>query len=238
MSREESPKEDLQDLNELEAALRALVPRAQRLDRDLLMFMAGQASVEISAGGCHGDARVAIRQRQHAHASVGMAPKRLPGACFSSIPGWAWPAALAAMTGVAASLLVALAIRPAPRVVERIVERTVTVPAAPQEPAAAVAERPGRVGRAQRAPPAMQETAAALPHWLTWEPFPRPGVGAEGEPSYPELRRQVLLHGLESWKPLASESPVAGRGETWPAAYREQLNRWLEEQRRTSGARS
>ena len=39
-----------------------------------------------SVVGCHGDACVAMRQRHHAHASVGMAPKRVPGSCFSSAP--------------------------------------------------------------------------------------------------------------------------------------------------------
>src|SRR5271157_3559894 len=98
MSREENPQErDLHDLSELEAALAALVPRADRLNRDRLMFLAGQASVEAKISQSQ-----AIGQRS---------------------AGWAWPAAFVTMTGIAASLLVVLAIRPAPQVTERVVER-------------------------------------------------------------------------------------------------------------------
>ena len=185
MSREENAQEDVHDLSELEAALAALVPRAERLNRDRLMFLAGQASVESKNGQPGSPASATARPRRRA--------------------GWAWPAAFATMTGVAASLLVALAIRPAPQVTERIVERIVTAPAAPQEPAAAVAQ--GRVEPESAVDsPAM---LAALPDWLAWEPFPQPAVSTKHEPSYPELRKQVLLHGLESWKPQASESAAS-----------------------------
>ena len=97
----------------------ALVPRAERLNRDRIMFLAGQASV-ASKGQPAGSPETTGPQRR---------------------AGWAWPAAFATMTGIAASLLLALAIRPAPQVIERFVERIVTAPASPQEPAAAIAER-------------------------------------------------------------------------------------------------
>jgi len=93
MSQEENQPEDLKAL---EAALAALVPRGDRLDRDRLMFLAGQAA---------GSQPRAARHR------------------------WAWPAAFSAMTAAAASLLVIVAARPGPQIVERIVE--VPVPAAP-----------------------------------------------------------------------------------------------------------
>ena len=112
MSGEESLREDVQDRNELEAALGALVPRAERLNRDRIMFLAGQASVASNRWPAATPGTTGPRRRA----------------------GWAWPAAFVTMTGVAASLLVALTIRPAPQVTERIVERIVTAPAAPRNP--------------------------------------------------------------------------------------------------------
>ncbi len=205
MSGEESLREDVQDRNELEAALGALVPRTERLNRDRIMFLAGQASVQ----------------------SKNSQPAIPPGTTGPQHrAGWAWPAAFTTMTGVAASLLMALVIRPAPQVTERIVERIVTAPAAPQEPAAAIAKR---FVEPEAAAPSPAEVATS-PDRLVWEPFPQPAVSAEQELSYPELRRQVLRHGLESWKPRAAESAVSGRADEGPVSYREQLDRWLEQQ--------
>ena len=87
MSREENPKEDVHELSELEGTLAALVPRAERLNRDRLMFLAGQASVESK--------------------SVNRRPSRIAGPKRPT--GCAWPAAFATMTAIAASLLAALA---------------------------------------------------------------------------------------------------------------------------------
>jgi len=130
------------------------------------------------------------------------------------------------MTGIAALLLVALAIRPAPQVVERIVERIVTVPAAPQESAAADAH--GRLEPESEMPsPAV---VAALPDWLAWALFTQPTVGAEHDPSYPELRKQALLHALESRELPVSRSAAMGRAQEGPVLHREPLDRWLEEE--------
>lgn len=84
MSPNEKP---INDLSALEAALASLTPRADRLDRDRLMFLAGRASA---------------------------APPPSPRLRT-------WQAAFAAMSAVAASLLVALVVQPGPQVVERIV---------------------------------------------------------------------------------------------------------------------
>ncbi len=209
MSREENPRQE--ELSELEAALAALLPRADRLNRDRLMFLAGQASVESKI-------------RQPAVGQIANLPSLRQ---VSNLPHVAaWPAAFVAMTGIAALLLVALAIRPAPPVVERIVERIVTAPAVPQEPAVAIAE--SRVEAIS-----MVDSSAmvsTLPDWLAWWPFPQPIVSAQQEPFYPELRNQVLLHGLGSWKPRAVDSAAAGRTQEEPISPREQLNRWLEQE--------
>jgi hypothetical protein len=78
-----SKPEDQNELKAFEAKLAALTPRDDRLDRERLIFLAGQASVTADAG-------------------------RSP----AYVVGWrrhpAWPAAFAAMTAVAATLLCVL----------------------------------------------------------------------------------------------------------------------------------
>lgn len=83
------------DLKALEAVLASLAPRTDRLDRDRLMFLAGQASVHKAATAGRADV-------------LALAPQA---------PRWAWPAAFSAMTALAASLFVALLLRPDPQVV-------------------------------------------------------------------------------------------------------------------------
>lgn len=65
------------DLKSLESQLGSLAPRSDRLDRERLIFLAGQASAELPS------------------------------------TRWAWPASLAAMTAVAATLLVMMLNQPA-----------------------------------------------------------------------------------------------------------------------------
>jgi hypothetical protein len=71
-------------LQAFEAQLAALAPRDDRLDRDRLMYMAGQASVA--------EAREPRHERQR----------------------WAWPASLGAFAGAAAASLAIFVARPAP----------------------------------------------------------------------------------------------------------------------------
>lgn len=65
------------ELQSFEAALAQLRPSPAALDRDRLMFLAGQASAR----------RAAVTEQRHI------------------LPGWFWPASSAVMTGVAAALL-------------------------------------------------------------------------------------------------------------------------------------
>src|SRR5882672_8018547 len=78
------------DLQALEARLAALRPREDRLSRERLMFLAGQASV-----GQRGLAHFAKSPEQNA--PVTLSGRRRP---------WAWPAAFSGMTAAAAALLV------------------------------------------------------------------------------------------------------------------------------------
>jgi len=190
-------------LSELEAALAALVPRMEGINRDRLMFLAGQASVEPVGQIANLPEVRQIKNLSHF-----------------------WPAAFAAMTAIAASLLVALIIRPAPQATGQGAEQKVAVSAQVQEPASAVAD-----GRAESGSmvdsPAM---AAALPDWWTWVLFPQPTVNMKYEPSYTELRNQTLLHGGESWRLQAILSAAPGRIQDEPVLDREQLNRWLKQE--------
>jgi hypothetical protein len=89
MSREaDTPR----DLTPLESALASLMPATVRVDRDRLMYQAGQASAQAEA------------------TTAGVQPR-----------AWLWPTAAAGMSTVAAALFVLLVVRPQPAVVERIV---------------------------------------------------------------------------------------------------------------------
>ncbi len=85
-------------LKSIEAELASLAPRTDRLDRERLIFLAGQASV------------------------LGVAHRRA-----STSSGWGWPAATAVMTTVAAALMVTLLVRPGPQVDRRFAEIPDTV---------------------------------------------------------------------------------------------------------------
>ncbi len=144
------------EVTAIESALRALVPSRSTLDRDRLMFHAGQVSA---------------RSRSPAR--------------------WVWPSIAATLTIVAVGEGALLAIRPEPRVVERLV--------IVREPPAPPADGPGPVVILRENPP-----------------VPSP----DSEPSWPSasdplrLRRQVLRFGLDALPeppPLLTHSDVSNR---------------------------
>jgi len=188
MSAEEENR--LDDLKEIEAALASLVPRGDRLSRDRLMFLAGQASV--ARRGQDGAVRAAR---------------------------WAWPSAFAAMSAVAASLLVALLVRPETGSGDRIAHVSAPVRPPAEKPAAA-----DRTPASSLQPPdsSLQTPDSRLSAHVqaTSLRFPPP------RDSYHELLARVLDRGLDAWK------PPAGSGATVPAAapatYRELLETLLE----------
>lgn len=101
------------DLAPLEAALSSLLPRAARIDRDRLMFLAGQTARQTASGG---------------HEPPGDPVEQFDN--VQSLRSRAWPAAFAAMTALAASLFVLLVNRPEPQVIERIVRVPIEAPLA------------------------------------------------------------------------------------------------------------
>jgi hypothetical protein len=88
-----SAEEKQDELKSFEAALAALLPRTDRLDRERLMFLAGQQSISAS----------------HGHITAGQFSSGTQGKRT-----WAWPAAFSVMSAVAATLFMMLLLRPGP----------------------------------------------------------------------------------------------------------------------------
>lgn len=167
------------DLAPFEATLSSLAPRAARLDRDRLMFSAGQAALQASGG------------RQPPDVTANLPVSR-----------WGWPAAFSAMTALAASLLVMLVNRPEPQVIERIVR----VPAAASR---AIASPPAGLDRQaiESQPPVStapgrpafgaaylhardQALAFGLDSWM--QSGPGLASGAAPQANYLQLRESLL----------------------------------------------
>lgn len=175
--------------SEFEQALCSLMPRAAQLDRDRLMFLAGQASVPQASQECE----PAVDQ-SHRLDVVRSRRSR-----------WGWPAAFSAMTAVAAALLVALLNRPAPQIIERIVRVPVEVPRTAVDAADApdqadrFAEDAARAERADRWPAAddsylhlrRQALALGIDSWMDAVSPPTP-ASVEAPASYRELRDSLL----------------------------------------------
>jgi hypothetical protein len=216
-------------LKAFEAALASLIPRADRLDRDRLMFLAGQES------------RVIGRVEQ-AHRSPANRPVTADGGASLRLthpakkPRWAWPVAFTAMTAVAAVLAVLLAIRP-----------TVPADGSNRESLVASDGKPLRDAQAQERP---------LPRH--WEPEPddrvQPfsplfafiqslwntgdaGSGADAaspvhQPlasTYPRLRNDLMHPGIESWHVAQSFSGTLSAGLPESPANRALLKQYLPE---------
>lgn len=164
-------------LERLAAELAALSPRAG-LNRDRLMYLAGQASV---------------------------APARSHLMRSHSTRRWAWPAAFAGMTAVAASLLAAIAMQPEPQIIERVVQVPFAVPYEPPE------QPPRKTASAASLAPAVDAARQ---------------TGRESFARYLDLRGRVLAMGVEGW---ASEAPSSGEEASPPAEYHQMLNRLLNE---------
>ena len=175
--------------SEFEQALCSLAPRAARLDRDRLMFLAGQAT----AGQASQERELPVESDHRL--DVVRSPRAR----------WGWPAAFSAMTAVAAALLVALLNRPAPQIIERIVRVPVEVPRtvvdatdAPEQADRFVVDA-ARTERAERWPAAddsylhLRDRALALgiDSWLDAAPPPTP-ASVEAAASYRELRDSLL----------------------------------------------
>jgi len=222
MSGEE--EKQFEDLKDVEAALGSLVPRGDRISRDRLMFLAGQASVGggTDAMATPGTDRRLVApctpRRDMPTTSVGMAPAPTTSVRVAPARGtrWAWPSAFAAMSAVAAALLAMLVVRPAPQVVERIVETPV--------PGVRSPERTGLPDEREHFVRSTEYAVLSTP----------PRLAPAGD-AYHELLERVLARGLDAWK------PPAGGGVTvtaaTPATYWELMETLLDHSQGEGGAR-
>jgi hypothetical protein len=202
MAREQDRREDL---TAFEAALAALRPRDDVLDRDRLMFLAGQVSVQSSDAGAVGS-RGSRRHR------------------------WGWPAAFGAMTTIAAGLLVTLAVRP-PRTVERIVEVRVAPPAV-LVARADHQDRPVRSDDDEIALAAQREIEQtsgwmAL-FWASFEKPPSMSLSATDASRYLRLRDVAFSRGLDAWPTSTAVAGPSVSSPSRPASRRELLTELLE----------
>ena len=185
------------ELKAVEAELAALLPRDDRLDRERLIFRAGQASVT----------RPAAR-----------------GAFARS--GWAWPASLAGMTAVAATLLAMLVARP--ELPERI--QFVRVPVEPGSSEVVATAGDTRAQPDSPSAPVYEPRLTAVtsashgPVWLSYS--------QSGWFSSRALRLRMLAQGVDLWAPPRM-APVESLGEeAGPLPYREWLKTLLEDRTR------
>jgi len=140
------------ELKAIEARFATLAPRDDRLQRERLFFLAGQASAREAIG----DQRI-------------------------TAPRWVWPASLAAMTTVAATLFVMLLVQSEPAVVERVVY--VPAQAAPVKTPAEtnIAEGAGQRDDGKDARAASVRDAVSYPRTATHLPHRRrlPAAGPQ-----------------------------------------------------------
>ena len=214
-------KEEREELEAFEAALASLRPKGDRLDPRWREFLAKQAS--LTAAMASGQAPELLEAMSQGHGASDGAPFCAfcgrTGPTPKGVRRWAWPAAFAAMTTVAATLLVMLASRPGPQIAAdpgdavspTVAQENGQTPAKPSPEAT-----PTRSERAAR--------TAVLSHHP--KRSRRPPAA-----SYPQLLDKVMAQGLAAWEP-----PSAGALEDWqmaraPLSSRELLNRLLHEAR-------
>jgi hypothetical protein len=157
------------ELKSLEAKLASLSPRPDRLDRDRLMFLAGQASLL--------DAKV-----------------NRPPIFGEKLESRAWPAAFAAMSAVAAALLVMLIARPVNQARRLLPAESSVRQAAP------------RIATGRRSNELMLSPLDArigdIDRWLTRNDVQFDGTGPIMEP-IPHLRLPILTPA--SWEQVINE---------------------------------
>ncbi|MGD0516569.1 MAG: hypothetical protein ABSA26_03455 [Thermoguttaceae bacterium] len=213
------------EMKQFEAALAALTPRTDRLDRERLMFLAGQQSILPSSFG-RGQQSVLPSTDQptmptnaaHRCPMVPVGARRVAGGEGKKRIG-AWPAAFATMTVVAAALLAMLIVRPATKDAENVV----IYPASQSAPATDAKETTLSNDYAEQ--PRNNRTYFDLAFLSGTDN--RKISEAESPHSNAALLRQILAKGVDSWKPSETGAiggkPIIAR----PITNRELLDQLL-----------
>jgi hypothetical protein len=198
----EKNQDENEDLKAFEAALGDLRPRTDRLDARWRSRLAEEASFLPSPSGRGAGGEGCEFTGAHRYVCLYCGDD---APITSGVRRWALPAALSAMTTVAAALLVMLVARPAPPM------------------AAGVDDHANSASFEKRRSP---ENTLAKDGALE----PRRFLSREAAP-YLALRDQVLRDGVESWQfPVSAFAPSATATTESPVTYREQLDRLLKQQ--------
>jgi hypothetical protein len=196
-----SEEELNEELGALEAVLASFDPPPLGVDRDRVMFLAGQASVAGKAG---------------AGRALGV--------------GWIWPGALAGMTAVAATLLVILLVQSRGRIAretppDRRPAETVGRDAAEPPGAAKPAWDDQQEARPAVRQPAL--AAAGMAAFGRLEADVQRRLDSKAE--YDRVIEQIALHGFDAREPGVGTSDRPGGPAAPSASYREWLERFRSE---------
>ncbi len=176
------------ELKDIEAALAGLSPRAARLDRDRLMFLAGRVSIEgTSVEGAAGAGGATVRTDPGPPAIAPAVPD----------PGWIWKAATCVSAALSVVLAVLLFLRGDRPVEIRFVER-------PQRDVVAVTDQHIKVDNTPLAAagptaPAAESTGPSQPVGPRWA---APG-------SYLYIRDVALRYGIDAVQFPSRGGPAA-----------------------------
>lgn len=220
-------------LKAFEADLAALRPRTDRLDPGCRARLAEEAAEHEESGrlcfsitghgegatpGASSGAGVMLKHNLQSCANPA-GHEFVCLHCGSAAPldsrarRWAWPAALSAMTAVAAVLLVMLTTHWGPQVTKQADQHDMA------SPAPTVAAEPENL-----------ESAPASGYGLAVGDFSRPALTVRGEGmSYLTLRDHVLRYGVEA-SDLPTAAAVSGKASEGPLTQRELLKRLLGQQ--------
>jgi hypothetical protein len=232
--KEDLGKEDREGFKAFEAALASLVPRADRLDRDRLMFLAGQESGAVSGAGQAERGPTNVRGIPDGGTAL-----RLSHPTSTTRTRWAWPAAFAGMTTVAAVLGILLAIRPAvPSVgtgqgtdIVRV-KSGMSRDAVPRSPVIALdsADAEASLDKERQPPSPLVAIVQSIVSANQGEAGTRASSPPlPSAPSYAELRDRLIRQGLDSWQVAKSSVAVVPRARPEPTTNRELLKSYLPE---------
>jgi hypothetical protein len=195
-------KDPFENLTAFEAAMASLAPRSDRIDRDRLMFLAGQVSADVGRDRCA--------------ASAGE-NRAMSAAIRPVVRRWAWPAAFGLMSAVAATLFAALASRPTSDLATQRPQPADVATASAREAVLPKDSERSLTANASAANDAQQNGQASLRSESFWiELLARAVEWARSvdrratQKTYAEIRDAVLRDGIDAWASERGSFPAHG----------------------------